>query len=172
MDLGRKQISELLKLPEEYIVIDKANYNPDYPDDLKVLKFLAKDDIDFKSHISDYPVYPDYAIGKILNQGIRLLVRLLYPDLEGIPAAMIEHIKLRGQLYPDDQITVLIKKWQGRTRIAKFEVAIENQKGMIVYESTIYGTLIKQTRDVEIFWPSEVTDEVQDILKNSMSFLI
>lgn len=144
MNLERKQIGQLLKLPEEYIVIDKAIYDTDYPDDLKVLKLLAKDDIDFKSHISDYPVYPDYAIGKILNQGIRLLVRLLYPDLEGIPAAMIEHIKLRGQLYPNDQISVLIKKWQERTRIAKFEIGIENQRGVIVYESTIYGTLIKK----------------------------
>ena len=144
MDLDRKQIGELLKLREEYVVIDKAVYDSSYPNDLRVLKFLAKDDIDFKSHISDYFVYPDYAIGKILNQGIRLLVRLLYPDLEGIPAAMIEHIKLRGQLYPNDQISVLIKKWQERTRIAKFEIGIENQKGMIVYESTIYGTLIKK----------------------------
>ena len=144
MDLDKKQIRELLKLPDEYIVIDRAVYDPGYPDDLKVLKFLTKDDIDFKSHISDYPVYPDYAIAKILNQGIRLLVRLLYPDLEGIPAAMIEHTKLRGQLYPNDQISVLIKKWQERTRIAKFEIGIENQKGMIVYESTIYGTLIKK----------------------------
>ena len=116
----------------------------------EVLKLLAKDDIDFKSHISGLSVYPDYAIGKILNQGIRLLVRLLYPDLKDIPAAMIEHIKLRGQLYPNDQITVLIKKWQNRARIAKFEIGIENQKGMIVYESTIYGTLIKK-REVETF---------------------
>lgn len=144
MDLDRKQIGQLLKLPEEYVIIDKAIYDPNYPNDLRTLKFLSKDDIDFKSHISDYLVYPDYAIGKILNQGIRLLVRLLYPDLEGIPVAMIEHIKLRGQLYPNDQINVLIKKWQERTRIAKFEIGIENQKGMIVYESTIYGTLIRK----------------------------
>ena len=144
MDLDRKQIGQLLKLPEEYVVVDKAIYDPNYPNDLRTLKFLSKDDIDFKSHISDYLVYPDYAIGKILNQGIRLLVRLLYPDLEGIPVAMIEHIKLRGQLYPNDQINVLIKKWQERTRIAKFEIGIENQKGMIVYESTIYGTLIRK----------------------------
>jgi 3-hydroxymyristoyl/3-hydroxydecanoyl-(acyl carrier protein) dehydratase len=144
MNLNRKEIGLLLKLTEEYVVIDRAIYDPDYPNDLRVLKFLAKDDIDFKSHISDYPVYPDYAIGKILNQGIRLLVRLLYPDLKDIPAAMIEHIKLRGQLYPNDQISVLIKKWQNRTRIAKFEIGIENQSGMIAYESTIYGTLIKK----------------------------
>jgi 3-hydroxymyristoyl/3-hydroxydecanoyl-(acyl carrier protein) dehydratase len=150
MDLDRKQIAKLLGLSEQYIVIDDAQYSPDYPNDLKTFKLLAKDDIDFKSHIPDYPVYPDYAIGKILNQGIRLLIRLLYPDLKGIPAAMIEHIKLRGQLYPDDQITVLIKKWQNRARVAKFEIGIENQKGMIVYESTIYGTLIKK-REVEIF---------------------
>jgi len=150
MDLDRKQIGKLLNLSEEYIVIDKAIYDPDYPNDIKAFKLLAKDDIDFKSHIPDYLVYPDYAIEKILNQGIRLLVRLLYPDLKGIPAAMIEHIKLRGQLYPKDQITVLIKKWQDRTRIAKFEIGIANQKGTIVYESTIYGTLIKK-REAETF---------------------
>ena len=150
MDLERKQIGQLLKLPEKYVVIDNALYDPDYPNDLRVSKLLAKDDIDFKSHISDYPVYPDYAIGKILNQGIRLLVSLLNPDLKDIPVAMIEHIKLRGQLYPDDQITVLIKKWQNRTRIAKFEIGIENQRGMIVYESTIYGTVIKRHADVEV----------------------
>jgi 3-hydroxymyristoyl/3-hydroxydecanoyl-(acyl carrier protein) dehydratase len=144
VDLQRKQIGQLLKLPEEYIVIDKAIYDKSYPNDLRALKFLAKDDIDFRSHIPDYPVYPDYAIGKILNQGIRLLVALLYPDLKDIPAAMIEHIKLRGQLYPDDQISVMIKKWQNRATIARFETAIENQKGMIMYESTIFGTLIKR----------------------------
>jgi 3-hydroxymyristoyl/3-hydroxydecanoyl-(acyl carrier protein) dehydratase len=150
MDLNRKQIGELLDLSEAYITIDKAMYDPDYPNDIKAFKLLSKDDIDFKSHIPDYLVYPDYAIGKILNQGIRLLIRLLYPDLQGIPAAMIEHIKLRGQLYPNDQVTILIKKWQNRTRIAKFEIGIENQKGMIVYESTIYGTLIKK-RETETF---------------------
>jgi 3-hydroxymyristoyl/3-hydroxydecanoyl-(acyl carrier protein) dehydratase len=144
MNLNRKQIGQLLKLREQYVVIDKAIYDPDYPNDLKALKLLAKDDIDFKSHISDYLVYPDYAIGKILNQGIRLLVRLLYPDLNDIPVAMIEHIKLRGQLYPNDQIKVLIKKWQNRAKIAKFEIGIENQRGRIVYESTIYGTPIKR----------------------------
>jgi 3-hydroxymyristoyl/3-hydroxydecanoyl-(acyl carrier protein) dehydratase len=150
MDLDRKQIGKLLNLSEEYIVIDKAIYDPDYPNDIKAFKLLAKDDIDFKSHIPDYLVYPDYAIEKILNQGIRLLVRLLYPDLKGIPAAMIEHIKLRGQLYPNDQITILIKKWQDRTRIAKFEIGIVNQKGTIVYESTIYGTLIEK-KEAETF---------------------
>jgi 3-hydroxymyristoyl/3-hydroxydecanoyl-(acyl carrier protein) dehydratase len=143
MDLDRKQIGKLLGLPAEHVVIDKAVYDPNYPNDIKAFKLLAKDDIDFKSHIPDYLVYPDYAIGKILNQGIRLLVCLLYPDLKDVPAAMIEHIKLRGQLYPNDQVSVLIKKWQNRSRIAKFEVVIENQKGQIVHESTIYGTLIK-----------------------------
>jgi 3-hydroxymyristoyl/3-hydroxydecanoyl-(acyl carrier protein) dehydratase len=146
MNLNENEIGRLLKLSEQYIVIDKAIYDPDYPNDLKAFKLLAKDDIDFKSHISDYFVYPDYAIGKILNQGIRLLVCLLYPDLKDIPAAMIEHIKLRGQLYPNDQMNILIKKWQDRSKIAKFEIVIENQKGMIVYEATIYGTLIKKQK--------------------------
>jgi 3-hydroxymyristoyl/3-hydroxydecanoyl-(acyl carrier protein) dehydratase len=150
MDLSRKQIGKLLDLSEEYIVIDKAIYDPDYPNDINAFKLLTEDDIDFKSHIPDYPVYPDYAIEKILNQGMRLLVRLLYPDLEGVPAAMIEHIKLRGQLYPNDQITVLIKKWQDRARIAKFEIGIVNQKGVIAHESTIYGTLIKK-REAETY---------------------
>ena len=146
MNLNGKEIGRLLKLSEQYIVIDKAMYDPDYPDDLKAFKLLAKDDIDFKSHISDYFVYPDYAIGKILNQGIRLLVCLIYPDLKDIPAAMIEHIKLRGQLYPNDQMNILIKKWQDRSKIAKFEIVIENQKGIIVYEATTYGTLIKKQK--------------------------
>ena len=149
MDLERKQIGQLLKLPEKYVVIDNALYDPDYPNDLRVSKLLAKDDIDFKSHISDYPVYPDYAIGKILNQGIRLLVSLLNPDLKDIPVAMIEHIKLRGLLYPNDQINVVIKKWQERSKIAKFEVGIENQEGILGYESTIYGTVIKKTGQVK-----------------------
>ena len=144
MNLDRKQIGKLLKLPEEYIVIDKAIYDPDYPNDLKAIKFLAKDDIDFTSHISDYLVYPDYAIGKIVNQGIRLLVYLLYPNLKDIPVGMIEHIKLRGQLYPNDQMNILIKRWQDRSKIAKFEIGIENQRGMLVYESTVFGTLIKR----------------------------
>jgi len=144
MNLDRKQIGKLLKLPEEYIVIDKAMYDQDYPNDLKLLKLLAKDDIDFNSHIPDHLVYPDYAIGKIVNQGIRLLVCLLYPNLKDIPVGMIEHIKLRGQLYPNDQMNILIKRWQDRSKIAKFEIGIENQRGMLVYESTVYGTLIKR----------------------------
>lgn len=150
MDLMRKQIGESLKLPEKYIVIDKATYDPRYPNDLKVFKLLEKDDIDFKSHIPGYRIYPDYAIGKIVNQGIRLLVCLLRPNLSDIPANMIEHTKLRGLLYPNDQISVFIKRWQDRSKIAKFEIGIENQKGMLVYESTVYGTLIKKTREMEI----------------------
>lgn len=144
MNLARKSIGELLKLPEEYIVIDEAIYEPDYPNDLKVLKFLAKDDIDFTSHISDYHVYPDYAIGKIVNQGVRLLVYLLYPDLKNIPVGMIEHIKLREPLYPNDEMNILIKRWQDRSKIAKFEIGIENQKEILTYESTVYGTLIER----------------------------
>ena len=146
MDLTRKQIGEVLRLAEDYIVIDRATYDPRYPNDLKVFKSLAKHDRDFTSHIADYLVYPDYALAKIVNQGIRLLICLLYPSLKGIPVGMIEHIKLRGLLYPDDQMNIVIKKWQDRSKIAKFEVAIENQKGMLVYESTIYGTLVKRQR--------------------------
>jgi 3-hydroxymyristoyl/3-hydroxydecanoyl-(acyl carrier protein) dehydratase len=144
MIFSRKEIAQFLKLPEEYVVIDEAIYDPEYPNDLRVLKSLAKDDAEFKSHISEYPIYPDYAIGKIINQAIRLLVRVLYPDIKDIPAAIIERIKLRGQLYPNDQINMLIKKWQNRGKIAKFEIGIENQRGAIVDESTIYGTLIKK----------------------------
>jgi 3-hydroxymyristoyl/3-hydroxydecanoyl-(acyl carrier protein) dehydratase len=110
---------------------------------------LAKNDIEFTSHLPDYLVYPDYAIGKIVNQGIRLLISLLYPNLNDIPVGMIEHIKLRGLLYPDDQMNVLIKKWQDRSKIAKFEVGIENQRGILVYESTIYGTLVKKTSQAD-----------------------
>ena len=144
MDLTKKQIGKLLKLADKYVVIDKAIYDPNYPNDLKVSKFLAPDHIDFTGHISDYLVYPDYAIAKIVNQGVRLLVYLLYPNLKDIPVGMIEHTKLRGLLYPNDQINVVIKKWQERSKIAKFEIGIENQKGIVVYESTIYGTLIKR----------------------------
>jgi len=144
MNLTRKQIAKLLKLAEKYIVIDEAIYDPDYPNDLKVSKYLAKDDTDFTSHITDYLVYPDYAIGKTVNQGIRLLVCLLYPNLKGIPVGMIEHIKLRGLLYPNDEMKIVIKKWQDRNKIAKLEIGIENQKGILVYESTVYGTLINR----------------------------
>jgi hypothetical protein len=144
MELDRKQIGELLRLSKDYIVIDTAKYDPDHPTDLKIHKLLAEDDIDFTSHIPDYFVYPDYAVGKIVNQGIRLLVCLLYPDLNDIPVGMIEHIKLRGLLYPNDQMNVLIKKWQDRSKIAKFEIGIENQRGTLVYESTVYGTLAKR----------------------------
>jgi 3-hydroxymyristoyl/3-hydroxydecanoyl-(acyl carrier protein) dehydratase len=144
MSLTRKEIGKLLKLAEKYIVIDEAIYDPDYPNELKVSKVLAKDDSDFKSHITDYLVYPDYAIGKIVNQGIRLLVCLLYPNLKDIPVGMIEHIKFRGLLYPNDRMNVLIKKWQDRSKIAKFEIGIENQMEKLVYESTVYGTLIKR----------------------------
>ena len=148
MSIHRKQIGELLELPEKYIVIDEAIYDPAYPNDLKVLKVLAKNDIDFTSHIPDYPVYPDYAIGKIINQGIRLLVRLLYPNLNDIPVGMIERIKLRGQLYPNDQMNVLIKKWQDRSKkIAKFEIGIENQRAILVCDATVYGTIIKKKQD-------------------------
>ena len=146
MNLDRKQIGKLLKLSEQHIVVDQAIYDPGYPNDLRVLKLLAKDDVDFTGHISDYPIYPDYAIGKIVNQGIRLLISLLYPNLKDVPVGMIERIKLRGLLYPNDQINVFIKKWQERDRIAKFEIGIENQHGILVYESTIYGTLIKKAR--------------------------
>ena len=144
MDLTRKQIGKLLKLAEKYVVIDKATYDPDYPNDLKVSKSLVPDHIDFTGHISDYLVYPDYAIAKIVNQGIRLLVCLLYPSLKGIPVGMIQHIKWRGLLYPNDQINVVIKKWQERSEIAKFEIGIENQKGILVYESTVYGTVVEK----------------------------
>lgn len=150
MNLDRKQIGERLKLPEIYIVIDEAVYDPEYPNDLKVLKVLEEDDPDFASHISGYPLYPDYAIVKIVNQGIRLLVSLLYPTLKDIPVGMIERIKLRGLLYPNDQIKVFIKRWQERSRIAKFEIGIENQKGVLVYESTIYGTLIGKPKRARI----------------------
>ena len=149
MDFYSKQIGELLKLPEEYIVIDKAIYDPDYPNDLKAFKLLANDDIEFTGHIPEYLIYPDYAIGKIVNQGIRLMVHLLYPNLKDIPVGIIEHIKLRGLLYPNDQMNILIKKWQDRGKIAKFEIGIENQKGILVYESTIYGTPIKKIKHVQ-----------------------
>lgn len=146
MHLDRKRIGKLLKLPEDHIAIDQATYDTNYPNDLRVLKLLAKDDIDFKSHISNHLIYPDYAIGKVVNQGIRLLIALLRPNLRDIPVGMIEHIKLRGLLYPNDRMSVLIKKWQERSKIVKFEIAIENQKGILVYESTVYGTLIKKER--------------------------
>jgi hypothetical protein len=41
-------------------------------------------------------------------------------------------------------MNVVIKKWQERSKIAKFEIGIENQKGVLVYESTIHGTLVKR----------------------------
>jgi hypothetical protein len=76
MNLNGKEIAQLLKLSEQYIVLNKVIYGPNYPDDHRVFKLLAQDDIDFESHIPDYFVYPDYAIGKILNQGIRLTSRV------------------------------------------------------------------------------------------------
>ena len=142
MNLSKAQIGKLLKLPKDYVIIDNALYDPAFPDDLKMTKFLDPDDIDFPSHIPDYHIYPDYAVSKIVNQGIRLLVNLSYPGLEGIPVGMIEHTKLRGQLFPKDTINIFIKKWQERSKVAKFEIAIENQRGILVYESTIYGTVI------------------------------
>ncbi len=145
MELTREKIGEFLKLSECHIVIDKAIYDPDFPDEIELFKILDAKDPDFSSHIPEYPIYPDYAVYKLVNQGIRLLIAILYPDLEGIPVGMIEHTKLRGKLYPGDTIHTIIKKWQERSMIAKFEIAIENQKGTLVYESTLYGTVIDKT---------------------------
>jgi len=142
--LGKEQIAEALKLPREYVVLDEAIYDPEHPNEVKIVKLLSEDDIDFASHIPDYFIYPDYAIGKVLNQGVRLLIRLLYPAMEDIPLGMIEKAKLRGILRPNDRMSILVKKWQTRNRIARFEIGIENQKGTVVYESTIYGTLLKR----------------------------
>ena len=144
--LGREQIAKALNLPGKYVVLDEAIYDPQHPNEVKLAKFLSKDDVDFVSHIPDYFVYPDYAIGKVLNQGIRLLIRLLYPDLHDIPVGMIERAKLRGILRPNDRMNILVKKWQTRNRIARFEIGIENQKGIVVYESTVYGTLLKKDK--------------------------
>ena len=142
MKLGRKEIGKLLKLAPRHIVIDEAVYDPGFPDEIELFKALDVKDPDFSSHIPDYPIYPDYAVLKLVNQGIRLLVAILYPDLEGIPVGMIEHTKLREKLYPNDTIHAVIKKWQEQSMITKFEIAIENQKGALVYESTLYGTVI------------------------------
>lgn len=131
-------------LAEKYIVLDEAVYDSLYPDDLKILKLLPEDDDEFAGHIPNHLVYPDYAVSKIINQGIRLLIKLLYPELKGIPVGMVEHIKLRGQLYPGDHISVLIKRWQERSRVAKFEIGIENQDGKLVYESTVLGTVVDE----------------------------
>ncbi len=142
MKLTRKKIGKLLKLPERDITIDKALYDPRFPDEIKIFKSLNRNDADFSGHIPDYPIYPDYAVSKIVNQGIRLLIHILYPDLKGVPVGMIERTKLRGMLYPGDSMHTIIKIWQERSQVAKFEIAIENQKGVLVYESTIYGTVI------------------------------
>jgi len=144
MNHNRKEIGEVHKLPEKHIVLDEAIYDQQYPNDIKVIKLLTKDDADFAGHIPDCLVYPDYAIAKVVNQGIRLLVYLLYPGFSDVPVGMIERIKLRGLLHPNDRMTVLIKKWQDRAKIAKFEIGIENQSGKLVYESTVYGTLVKR----------------------------
>ncbi|MBP1748858.1 MAG: FabA-like domain [Deltaproteobacteria bacterium] len=142
MKLTRKKIGTLLRLSARHIIIDEALYDPDFPDEIELFKVLDANDPDFSSHIPDYPIYPDYAVFKLVNQGIRLLIAILYPDLKGIPVGMIEHTKLRGKLYPGDTIHAVIKKWQERSMIAKFEIAIESQKGTLVYESTLYGTVI------------------------------
>ena len=143
MNIPRKQIGKYLGLRERHITIDEANYDPAFPDEIELFKTLDETDPDFSSHIPGYAVYPDYAVYKLINQGIRLMIALLDPDLKGIPVGMIEHTKFRGRLYPGDTIHAVIKKWQERSMIAKFEVAIENQKGKLTYESTIYGTLIE-----------------------------
>jgi 3-hydroxymyristoyl/3-hydroxydecanoyl-(acyl carrier protein) dehydratase len=141
--ISRKKIGKMLGLPERHIIIDEAHYNQAFPDEIKLLKTLDEKDPDFSSHIPGHPIYPDYAVYKLINQGIRLMIALLYPDHKGIPVGMIERTKFRGRLYPGDTIHAVIKKWQERSMVAKFEIAIENQKGKLTYESTIYGTLVE-----------------------------
>lgn len=145
MKISRKKISRLLGLPERHIIIDEAFYSQAFPDEIKLFKTLKETDPDFTGHIPGHLIYPDYAVFKLVNQGIRLLVKVLYPDLQGVPVGMIEHTKFRGRLYPGDTIHAVIKQWQERSRIAKFEIAIENQKGRLTYESTLYGTVIDES---------------------------
>lgn len=143
MNIPRERIAELLGLQEQHIIIDEANYDLAFPDEIELFKALDEKDPDFASHIPGHPIYPDYAVYKLINQGIRLMIAILYPDLTGIPVGMIEHTKFRGRLYPGDTIHAVIKKWQERSMIAKFEVAIEDQRGKLAYESTIYGTVVE-----------------------------
>jgi len=145
MKIPRQKIGKLLGLPEENIIIDEAHYSPAFPDEIKLFKTLDEKDPDFLGHIPGHLIYPDYAVYKLINQGIRLLLTILYPDLKGVPVGMIEHTKFRGRLHPGDTIHAVIKKWQERSMVAKFEIAIENQKGKLTYESTLYGTLIDNT---------------------------
>jgi hypothetical protein len=43
-------------------------------------------------------------------------------------------------------MNVLVKEWQIRNKIARFEIGIENQEGKVVYESTIYGTMLERDK--------------------------
>lgn len=144
MKISRKKIGKLLGLPERHVIIDEALYTEAYPDEIELFKTLKEKDPDFSGHIPGHLIYPDYAVFKLVNQGIRLLIAIRYPDIAGIPVGMIEHTKFRGRLYPGDMIHAVIKQWQERSKIAKFEIAIENQKGKLAYESTLYGTMIEK----------------------------
>ncbi len=97
MKLTRKEIGKLLKLPDRHITIDEALYDPDFPDEIELFKVLDENDPDFSSHIPDYPIYPDYAVYKLVNQGIRLLIAILYPDLNGCPCGHDRTYKTEGE---------------------------------------------------------------------------
>jgi 3-hydroxymyristoyl/3-hydroxydecanoyl-(acyl carrier protein) dehydratase len=142
MSTEKKEIAELLSIPEEKVRIDRYRYTSDFPNEIKAWRFIGKKDPQLREYKHRF-FYPASDLILLIDLATELLVRKRYPSLEGLPGLVGSDTRFRKPVLPETELLIQVKLLRNyKGRIGIFTGVIADGKGDIVAENISKGTII------------------------------
>ena len=138
--MARDGIALLIPHRSGALMIDMIVYDPATPDRIVGHKVVYAGDEWLRGHFPEQPVYPSHCQIECANLVAALLVKLRYPDLQGLPVVRgytdIEHRKV---VTVGDELDIVVRLVKERKRtVFDFTAEITNQRDEVV---TKIGTI-------------------------------
>jgi 3-hydroxymyristoyl/3-hydroxydecanoyl-(acyl carrier protein) dehydratase len=143
MESDRKAIAKILDMPEEKVGIDRCSYVPEFPDEIKAWKFIAKTDPALRRYQNNL-YYPPSALISLIDLVTELLFRNRFSGLGGLPALVANDSRFRKPVMPENKLLIQVKLLRNyKGKIGIFSGVIADREGDIVAENISKGTIIK-----------------------------
>ncbi len=140
---NKKVIARLLDMAVEQVKLDRFLYTPDYPNEIKAWKHIARDNEELRRW-EHRLFYPATGLMALISLTTELLVRSRFKTLVGLPGLVAYDTRFRKPVMPENDLLIQVKLLRNyKGRIGIFSGVIADQDGDIVAENISKGTIIK-----------------------------
>jgi 3-hydroxyacyl-[acyl-carrier-protein] dehydratase len=141
--ISKEDVLRLLPHRGKALKIDRAIFVCGKVDSIFAYKLIRAEDPDFEGHYPGNPIYPGNSMIEGANLAAALLIKMLYPDISGLPLSAKVEIEFIRVVKPGSELEInvhLVSSFEQKgSKTFRFSVEIRNEKNKKVASGFVEG---------------------------------